>query len=262
MKRYASRSFGIVIASLLFIAASGCATSGDAADEQAEEPVEEPAEERSEDDSDRAQAEDGETEHGKDHADHQEKRFKDPEARAEDWNDPERDEWQKPDEVIEAMGVEEGMSVADIGAGTGYFVAFLSEAVGADGRVFASDIEASMREYIDEQADEQGWDNVETVEAEAEDSGLEEDSVDRILLVNTWHHIPNREAYTEHLSERLTDDGEVWVVDYHEDSPSGPPQKHRMTPNEVIDELEAGGLEAEERDLDLERQFVIRARAE
>ncbi|MFB6230833.1 MAG: hypothetical protein ABEL04_06725 [Salinibacter sp.] len=66
-------------------------------------------------------------------------------------------------------------------------------------------------------------------------------SVNRILTVNTWHHIPNREAYAEHLAGRLTNGGSIWVIDFEKDAPMGPPKKHRLNPQAVVQELEAGG---------------------
>lgn len=200
----------------------------------------------------------GDEEH--EHQDHHDHRFKDPELYAELWNNPERDQWQRPKAIIEAMEIEEGMTVADLGAGTGYFIPYLAEAVGEGGTVLAVDIEPSMLEYIDDMAQEMGLENVETVLAEPEDSGFEEASVDRLLTVNTWHHIPNRGQYSAHLRERLTEHGAVWIVDYHEDSPQGPPEDHRLHPDVVMGELEEGGLSPELVDLQLERQFVVVAR--
>ena len=205
-------------------------------------------------------AEHGDDEHGHDehgHDDHHHRSFDDPDKYAERWNSPERDAWQRPDLVIDEMELEEGMAVADIGAGTGYFIPHLADAVGEDGAVFAVDIEEAMLAYIDEMSEELGLGHVETVKAEASVSALEEASVDRIITVNTWHHIPNRGDYAQHLNERLKDGGSVWVVDFHEDSPIGPPAEHRLDPETVADELEAGGLRAEIRELDIERQFVV-----
>jgi predicted methyltransferase len=248
---------GVAITAACLLGLGGCATpgTGEAESEDEQAPVSE-AEDDSADES--ASEADSELAHG----DHQEKRFTDPEKRAESWNDPARDHWQQPEAIIDAMDIEEGMSVADIGAGTGYFLPFLSEAVGEDGRVLAVDLEEAMLEYIEEQAQEKGLDNVETVRAQKTESGLEEASVDRILLVNTWHHIPSRGEYARHLGERLTDGGELWIVDYRLDSPSGPPEAHRLEPAEVVAELEAGGFEAELHELGLERQFVVVGRSE
>lgn len=112
-------------------------------------------------------------------------RFDEPERYAERWNDPRRDDWQKPGVLIEAMGVEKGMTVADLGAGTGYFLPHLSKAVGPNGRVLAVDIEPAMLEYIRNWTSEEGIDNVQTVHADPEDTHLDASSVDRILTVNT-----------------------------------------------------------------------------
>ena len=190
-------------------------------------------------------------EHG--HHDH---RFQDPEEYAQRWNNPERHQWQQPAEIIAAMAITPGMTVADLGAGTGYFIPFLSHAVGEEGQVLAVDIEEAMLEFISASAEQEGWTNVATVLAAAE-TGLEEASVDRIVTINTWHHIPNRREYSRHLATRLKDGGSVWVVDFHEESPMGPPAEHRLSPEVVIAELEAGGFHAELHPLRLERQYIV-----
>ncbi len=192
------------------------------------------------------------------HSDHQDKAFTDPEKRADDWNSPARDTWQQPKAIIDAMTIEPGMTVADVGTGTGYFVPYLSEAVGDDGEVLAVDIQRSMLDYVEQMAADRGLTNVDTQLAEETDTKLEQNSVDRILIVNTWHHIPDRPDYTRHLKRRLKDGGSVWIVDYRIGAEGGgPPDKHRLTPDQVADELERGGLDARIHDLELERQYVV-----
>lgn len=244
---------GLLAAACLLVPA--CSTSKTAErNAEADDPEETRTDDSAEGDREKRHRHEGE--------DHQKKRFKDPEERAEDWNAPERDRWQRPDAVVEAMGIEEGMTVADVGTGTGYFVPYLSDAVGENGRVLAVDIEEGMLAYVDELADEKGLGNVETVRAEKTDSNLDEGAVDRILIVNTWHHIPNRGEYAAHLRKRLADGGEVWIVDFQHDSPTGPPKKHRLAPEEIVSELEAGGLEAEVHPLELDRQYVVVGRVD
>jgi ubiquinone/menaquinone biosynthesis C-methylase UbiE len=189
--------------------------------------------------------------------DHYEHRFDNPERFADDWNDPARDDWQKPGVVINAMSLAEGMTVADLGTGTGYFVPHLSRAVGKDGRVLAVDIELAMLRYVEKTAEKGGLENVDTVLATPTDTHLGRSAVDRVLTVNTWHHIPSREAYAEHLAERLQEGGSVWVIDFHKDAPMGPPKRHRLEPQAVVRELEAGGLDAEILDLGLPHQYVV-----
>jgi SAM-dependent methyltransferase len=247
----------------MYLVVGGCSTSEPAErEETAAESQQKQARQSAEgEDADDKRHDHHGEKHGGDQADHQQKRFVDPEKRAEEWNDPARDEWQKPEAIIEAMDIEQGMTVADVGAGTGYFLPFLSEAVGEEGRVVAADIEEAMLEYIENLAAEKGLENIETVKSEKTDSNLEEASVDRILIVNTWHHIPDRGEYARHLRERLTEGGEVWIVDFQRDSPDGPPKKHRLEPSEIVDELEQGGLEAEVHPLELDRQYIVVGKA-
>lgn len=195
-------------------------------------------------------------------SDHYSHGFENPERYADDWNAPARDDWQKPNAVIEAMEIEAGMTVADLGTGTGYFIPHLAQAVGKPGRVLAVDIEPAMLNYVAEMAKTKELANVDTVRATPEDTQLEVSSVDRILTVNTWHHIPNRGAYAKHLARRLTEGGSVWVVDFEEEAPMGPPKRHRLAPQAVVDELEQGGFDAEVRDLGLPHQYVVVGRLE
>ncbi len=240
-----------VVVAAMMVAGVACSSSPDSVEDEVD-----PEAVEAQDEGEHEHDDHGDHDHG-DHHDHS---FDDPEEYAERWNDPKRDEWQQPQAIIDEMGLEEGMTIADIGAGTGYFIPFLSEAVGDEGRVIAVDIEESMLDYIEALAAEEGLENVETRLAEGASSGLDEAEVDRVITVNTWHHIPNRGEYSEHLKSRLKEGGSVWVVDFHEDSPSGPPEHHRLAPEQVIEELAAGGLAGETR-MELERQYVIGAEA-
>jgi predicted methyltransferase len=188
---------------------------------------------------------------------HHKHRFEHPEEYTDDWNGPERDGWQKPGRVLAAMEVEPGMTVADLGTGTGYFVPHLSAAVGAEGRVKAVDREPAMLNYVAELAADNDLDNIDMVPADPTDTHLSPASIDRVLTVNVWHHIPDRTDYASHLAGRLTADGAVWVLDYTAEAPMGPPEDHRLSPEGVVYELERGGLAAEVRDLGLPHQFAV-----
>lgn len=207
-------------------------------------------------------------EHGGDHAKHEKHaqegedgprghRFTEPEKYAERWNDPARDKWQKPGEVMTVLGVEKGMTVVDLGTGTGYFVPHLAKTVGPTGKVLALDVEEPMVEYVKNRVLDEDMDNVEARVVAYDDPGLSAESVDRVLTVNTWHHIQNREAYVEKLASGLKPGGTVAVVDYTLDSPHGPPRDHKLDPEQVKEELEAGGLSAQIVEEDLPRQYVV-----
>ena len=198
------------------------------------------------------------------HAEHHEQghvhRFENPEDWVEQWNSPDRDEWQKPEEVVGLLEIEPGMRVVDLGTGTGYFVPHLSEAVGPEGSVLATDVEPRMVDYVATKTAEQGLTNVETRTVPADSPDLQPASADRVLVVNTWHHIDDREAYAARLAEGLRPGGVVAVVDYDPQGLGGPPRATRVDPKTIVDELEAGGLEAEIAQESLPHQYVVIAR--
>lgn len=191
--------------------------------------------------------------------------FRDAEQWAETFDDPSRDEWQRPEEVIRLLGVEPGDTVADIGAGTGYFLPYLSRAVGERGHVLALDVEEAMVEHMRRRAEEEGLANVEPRLVAPDDPGLGDSTVNKILIVNTWHHIGDREAYAARLYRGLIADGcatsaaVVLVVDFTRDAPEGPPPEMRLEPSVVEAELHAGGLATRIVDEELPRQYAVRA---
>src|SRR5690606_7854388 len=136
-----------------------------------------------------------------------------------------------------------GMSVADVGAGTGYFAVRLSKAVGAGGKVVAVDIEPDMVRWLDERAKREGLANLEARLGAPADPKLAPSSIDRVLVVDTWHHLEDRPAYAKKLAEALRPGGSVFVVDFTKASPHGPPPAMRLTPEEVSADLRAAGLE-------------------
>ena len=118
--------------------------------------------------------------------------FADADRYAKSFDDPARDAWQMPDRVIAALGLKPGQSVADIGAGTGYFSVRLAKSA-AKPKVFGVDIEANMVQYLRQRAMQEGLTNVVAVKADADKTNLPE-PVDVVLIVDTYHHIGNRVA--------------------------------------------------------------------
>lgn len=173
------------------------------------------------------------------------------------FDSPERRKWQKPQEVVALMEIEAGMTAADLGAGTGYFLEYLSAAVGEDGRVLALEPEASLVEFMRKRAQQEGWPNVEPRRIPYDDPQLAAGSVDRLLIVNTWHHIEDRAAYAAKIRQGLRPGGRVYVVDYTKDSPSGPPTEERLEPEQILDELTRGGLQSALIEESLPRQFIV-----
>lgn len=182
--------------------------------------------------------------------------------KAEDWvpmfDDPARDEWQKPELVVAAMQIAPGMVVADIGAGTGYFEAKLAGAVGTTGKVLAIDVEPDMVRYMRERFVNNP--NIEPRVGKPDDPGLGTGTVDRILIVDTWHHIGNRDDYAKKLATALRPGGFMLVVDFDLDTEKGPPKNMRLAPAAVIAELEQAGLRGRVlEDAGLPDQYIIRA---
>jgi ubiquinone/menaquinone biosynthesis C-methylase UbiE len=160
------------------------------------------------------------------------------------FEDPKRDAWQKPEEVVKALDLQPGQAVADIGAGTGYFSRRLATAVGPTGVVYAVDIEPDMLQYIQKRAKEDGQSNIVTVLAAADNPMLPPNSTDLILIVDTIHHIEDRVGYFKILAEDLREGGQVAIVDFYKDKdiPVGPGKGMRLAKSQLIAEAEAGGF--------------------
>ena len=173
------------------------------------------------------------------------------------FDDPERAAWQKPEHVVALMEITPGMTVVDLGAGTGFFEPHLAAAVGKEGKVLALDVEPNMVEHLKKRVAEAGLARVEPRLVATDDPGLAPASVDRILVVNTWHHIDDRGPYSAKLRAALKPGGSIWVVDFDKTSSKGPPAQHKLEPREVIAELTAGGLAAEQVGEELADQYVV-----
>lgn len=184
--------------------------------------------------------------------------------RAEEWvarfEGPARDAWQKPDEVVRVLAIAPGMTVADLGTGTGYFLSRLSRAVGPNGAVLALDVEPDMIRYVRERAAREGLAVVRAEAVPADDPRLPAGKVDRVLVVDTWHHIADRDAYAKKLAAGLAPGGAVFVVDFTMETKQGPPVHHRIRAEEVMATLSAAGLRAEIVPEDLPEQYVVAGR--
>jgi predicted methyltransferase len=162
---------------------------------------------------------------------------------AEKWShvfdDPKRDAWQKPHQVIQALALRSDAVVADLGAGTGYFAVRLANMV-PKGRVYGVDVEPGMVKYLAERATREKRANLVAVAGAPDDPRLPE-KADLILLVDVYHHIEERSRYFRRLQASLKPGGRVAIIDFRLDSPEGPPRAARVAPEKVRAELEAAG---------------------
>lgn len=150
--------------------------------------------------------------------------------------DPGRDEWQKPHEVVMALGLRPDQAIADIGAGTGYFTRRFAHHAAT---VYAVDIDPKLLEILRKDAPR----NVVTVLAPPDDPRLPPHSVDVIFFCDVLHHIQNRERYLPKLAAALKPGGRVVNVDfYKKDLPLGPPVSMKLSEDEVIAEFKAAGF--------------------
>ena len=150
--------------------------------------------------------------------------------------DPSRDAWQKPHAVVTALGLKPTDTVADIGAGTGYFARrFALHAR----RVYAVDIDEKLLAIVGSKAP----DNLKTILAAPDDPRLPSNSVDMIFFCDVLHHIENRPAYYVKLANILKPGGRVVVIDFYKKSlPVGPPESMKLSDQEVITEFQKAGF--------------------
>lgn len=194
--------------------------------------------------------------HEMQHGDHMQHRFDNPEQLAKSFDDPARDAWQMPDQVIAALKLKPGQAVADLGAGTGYFSVRLARSSAAP-KVYGVDLEPSMVNYIRERAAKEGLKNVVAVQASEDNANLPE-PVDLVLIVDTYHHIGSREAYFRRLGKSLKPGGRVAIIDFKPDAPDGPPKEFRFPPEKVKQEMaNAGYALSEQLDFLPRQQFLI-----
>ena len=168
-----------------------------------------------------------------------EHRFGDAGKWAKVFDDPKRDAWQKPHEVIQALALKPDAVVADIGSGTGYFSVRLAHMV-PKGKVYGVDTEADMVKYLASRAAREGLKNIAAVRATPGDARLPE-KADLVIMVDVYHHVTDRENYFRKLRDSLKPGGRIAIIDFRMNSPEGPPKGARLTPGQVEAELKRAG---------------------
>jgi predicted methyltransferase len=166
----------------------------------------------------------------------------DPKAYIAALEDPKRDAYQKPHEVMEALAIKAGEVIADIGAGSGYFTLRLAHHVGAEGRVYAVDVSPDMIRHLNGRVRDLGVLNVSTILAPPDDPLLPQ-PVDRFLIVDVWHHVENQAGYLELMKKRLKPGGQVVMIDFHKkELPVGPPADMKIAREDLLKQMEAAGF--------------------
>jgi len=157
-----------------------------------------------------------------------------------------RDETQKPQELVQAMGVKPGMVVADIGTGAGYMLPFLSESVGPRGKVLAEDIFDDFLSKAKDRAREKGLSNVEFVKGTVKNVGLPPGAVDIALALDSYHHYDHPAEMVSSIRDSLKPGGRFVIVDYYKRPGAmsrGDAMQHiRLDEDDVVREVEAQGF--------------------
>jgi SAM-dependent methyltransferase len=179
--------------------------------------------------------------------------------RADDWarvfDDPARDAWQKPEQVIDLLALFRTDRVVDLGAATGYFATRVARRL-PEGVVYAADVEPDMVRYLRERAARERLPNVRPVLATPDDVPLER-PVDVALVVDTYHHLSDRVGYFRRFAARLRPGGRVVVIDFTKDAPEGPPPEQRLAPAQVEAEMRDAGYVLDVRHDVLPRQYFL-----
>ena len=181
----------------------------------------------------------------------------DPAAYISALEDPKRDAYQKPDEVIAALALKPGETVADIGAGSGYFALRIAPRVVPGGHVYAVDVSPEMVRHLNQRVHASGIVNLSTILAPP-DNPLLPRPVDRVLFVNVWHHIENQPAYLSLLKKALKPGGQIVMIDFHKrDLPVGPPIAMRIAREDLIRQMQTHGFKVRAEHTFLPYQYFV-----
>ena len=167
----------------------------------------------------------------------------DPKAYIGALDDPKRDVYQKPQEVLAALDIKPGEIIADIGAGSGYFTFRLARHVSERGKVYAVDVSPDMILHINRAIRDLKVTNVISILADPDDPLLPVASVNRFFFSDSWHHIDNQTKYLSLMKKLLKPNGEVVMIDFHKkETRSGPPLKMRIAREDLIKQMESNGF--------------------
>jgi ubiquinone/menaquinone biosynthesis C-methylase UbiE len=171
---------------------------------------------------------------------------------------PDRDEWQQPDRVMDALGIADGSRVADVGAGGGWFTTRLALRVGPNGIVYAEDIQREMIESIRRRVDRQGLRNVRTILGEPTDPRLPND-LQAVLIVCTYTQFRDPVAMLRNAGKALGPTGRLGIVDFKPDGSGGPGPAldERIAPENIEADAKVAGLKLYSRETFLRYQYLL-----
>jgi ubiquinone/menaquinone biosynthesis C-methylase UbiE len=165
---------------------------------------------------------------------------------------------EQPDKALDLIGIQPGMTIADVGAGTGYMTLRIAKRVGPKGKVYANDIQPEMLERLGENARRANLDNIETVLGSESDAKLPEGRMDLIILVDVYHEFSRPQEMLRSMRRALKADGKLVLLEYKKEDPSIPIRPdHKMLTADAKIEVEAEGFELDKVIDVLRRQHII-----
>ena len=171
---------------------------------------------------------------------------------------PDRDAWQQPERIMDALGIYDGNRVADVGAGSGWFTTRLAQRVGPNGRVYAEDINPLMLESIRNAAEREGLKNVQTQLGTRRDPGLP-GGLHAVLMVDIYVFLQDPVSILRSIAGSLAPNGRLGIVDYKKDGAGGPGPDlgERIDPDVIIRDAAAAGLELRSHETFLRYQYLL-----
>jgi ubiquinone/menaquinone biosynthesis C-methylase UbiE len=171
---------------------------------------------------------------------------------------PDRDVWNRPDQIMDALGIGDGMAVAELGAGGGWFTIRLARRVGPNGVVYAEDIQRQMIAAIQGRIERENLKNVRTQLGTASDPRLPKNALDAVVIVDSYHEMEQPVALLRNLAASLKRDGRIGIIEFTKDGGGpGPPMEERVDPEAVIRDAQAAGFKLSSREGFLRYQFML-----
>jgi ubiquinone/menaquinone biosynthesis C-methylase UbiE len=171
---------------------------------------------------------------------------------------PDRDEWQQPERVMDALAIADGARVADVGAGGGWFTVRLAHRVGPNGVVFAEDIQPEMIDAIDRRVRREQLANVQTVLGTSTDPMLPDD-LQAVLIVDAYPQFDEPVLMLREVAAALAPNGRLGIVDFTKEGAGGPgpPIADRLDPEQIIRDAVRAGLTLERHETFLRYQYLL-----
>jgi ubiquinone/menaquinone biosynthesis C-methylase UbiE len=171
---------------------------------------------------------------------------------------PDRDLWQRPDQIMDAMAIADGSIVGDIGAGSGWFTIRLARRVGPQGVVYAEDVQQEMINAIQRRVNREGFTNVRPILGLNHDPRLPPGSLDAVLMVDAYHEVDDRVRFLSNLAKSLKPQGRLGIVDFRLDGTGpGPAPEERVSPDVVVADAKKAGLRLIRQEPFLEYQYFL-----